>query len=77
MNQYDSNFIASGTLSEVIIITYESIIPRPKIAIAELKRQLTKKKEASSLFGNEKDDSFSGILPSVVQTFDGIFVPKY
>lgn len=30
-----------------------------------------KKKEASALFGNQKDGSFAGILNGIVQTFDG------
>ncbi len=32
------------------------------------------RKEATDLFGNEKDGSFEGILQSVVQTFDGQYL---
>lgn len=31
-------------------------------------------KEATELFGNEKDNSFEGTLKSIVQTFDGIYL---
>jgi len=43
-------------------------------AIEELKRQLVRKKEASSLFGKQKDKSFDGILKTVVQTFDNDYL---
>jgi predicted SpoU family rRNA methylase len=32
------------------------------------------RKEASNLFGNEKDESFKSSLQSVVQTFGGQYV---
>jgi death-on-curing family protein len=35
-----------------------------------------KKKEASSLFGKRKDESFAGILQTIVQTFDGEYLYK-
>lgn len=41
-------------------------------AIAELKKDLIKKKEASELFGQEKDAHFKGILETLYQTFDKI-----
>ena len=44
------------------------------MAIAELKRQLIAKEEATNLFGNEKDNSFNSSLQSIVQTFDGRFL---
>src|SRR5690606_16506791 len=43
-------------------------------AIEELRKQLVVKKEATSLFGNQKDKSFEGILKSVIQTFNGVYL---
>jgi death-on-curing family protein len=67
LNQYDSNSIKTNRLNTEI--TYEIKYNEAKQAITELKKQLIAKKEATELFGNEKDKSFSGILQSVVQTF--------
>lgn len=72
LNQYDSNSIASEKLNENI--TYEIKYPEAKNAIAELKKQLIAKKEATDLFGNEKDNSFEGTLQNVVQTFGGTYL---
>jgi death-on-curing family protein len=68
LNQFDSNSLSEEQLNENI--TYEIDYSDAIKAIEELKNQLIKKKEASKLFGNQKDKSFSGILNSVVQTFD-------
>jgi prophage maintenance system killer protein len=35
---------------------------------------LIAKKEATKLFGNEKDKSFEGTLKSIVQTFEGEYL---
>ena len=67
LNQYDSNTIEQKEVSENI--TYEIKYDEAKTAIAELKKLLKKKKEATNLFGNEKDQSFEGTLQSIVQTF--------
>jgi death-on-curing family protein len=67
LNQYDSNSLIEQFLNENI--TYEINYNEAKEAIALLKKQLIEKKEAIELFGNEKDQSFSGILGSIVQTF--------
>lgn len=72
LNQYDSNSIASERLNENI--TYEITYPEAKNAIAELKKQLIAKIEATDLFGNEKDNSFEGTLQNVVQTFGGTYL---
>lgn len=72
LNQFDSNSLTHLNLSEEI--TYEIKYEESKQAITELKNQLIAKKEATQLFGNEKDKSFSGILKSVIQTFDGIYL---
>ncbi|WP_028298934.1 virulence protein RhuM/Fic/DOC family protein [Olivibacter sitiensis] len=72
LNQYDSNTIKTDRLSDEI--TYEIDYKEAKPAILELKRQLIEKKEATGLFGNEKDNSFEGTLQSIVQTFGGQYL---
>ncbi|MBX3164241.1 MAG: virulence protein RhuM/Fic/DOC family protein [Bacteroidetes bacterium] len=72
LNKYDSNSIETQKLNENV--TYEISYNEAKSAIAELKSQLVKQKEATDLFGNEKDKSFSGILQSIVQTFGGQYL---
>ena len=74
LNQFDSNNLSVEKLDEKI--TYEIKYKEAVAAIAELKKQLIKKKEASELFGREKDESFAGILGNVVQTFDGQYLYK-
>lgn len=72
LNQFDSNNLAEEKLNENI--TYEIEYSDAINAIDKLKKQLLKKKEASALFGNQKDESFAGILNSIVQTFDGNYL---
>lgn len=72
LNQYDSHSVKPGKLSEHI--TYEIQYDEAISAIAELKKQLIVRHEASNLFGNEKDDSFKSSLQSIVQTFGGQYV---
>jgi death-on-curing family protein len=72
LNQYDSHTVQTGKLSENI--TYEIQYDEAKAAITELKKQLMAKKEATQLFGNEKDASFKSSLQSIVQTFDGQYL---
>jgi death-on-curing family protein len=72
LNRYDSNNLTTGKLSENI--TYEIQYDEAKAAIAELKKQLIKKKEATALFGNEKDEGFKSSLQSIVQTFGGNYL---
>lgn len=72
LNQYDSNAIVQGKLSESF--AYEIQYTEAKAAINELKNQLIAKKEATALFGNEKDESFKSSLQSIVQTFDGTYL---
>lgn len=70
LNQFDNNTLETDLQNEKL--TFEINEPEALIAIAELKKELIKKKEASNLFGKQKDDSFKGILYSVVQTFGGL-----
>ncbi len=72
LNQYDSNNLSTEKLNENI--TYEIKYKEAKAAITELKTQLIEKKEATELFGNEKDNGFNSSLQSVVQTFDGNYL---
>jgi death-on-curing family protein len=74
LNQFDSNSLPDEKLNENI--TYEIKYSEAVKAITELKKQLIKKKEASGLFGNERDHGFESILNSVVQTFGGQYLYK-
>lgn len=67
LNQYDSHNLKTDILNEHI--SYEIQYDEAVAAIIELKRQLMAKKEATELFGNQKDASFQGILGNVVQSF--------
>jgi prophage maintenance system killer protein len=72
LNQFDSQKLPDGSLDENI--RYEIEYPEAKAAIGEMKALLMSKKEATELFGNEKDDSFRGILGAIVQTFGGQYL---
>ncbi|MFN4083398.1 MAG: RhuM family protein [Bacteroidia bacterium] len=72
LNQYDSHSLQTGKLNENI--TYEIQYHEAKSAIAELKKQLIAKKEATELFGNEKDNGFRSSLQTIVQTFGGQYL---
>jgi death-on-curing family protein len=74
LNQFDSNNLPGEKLNENI--TYEIEYKEAVKAIAELKKQLIKKKEASGLFGNERDRGFESLLNSVIQTFAGEYLYK-
>jgi death-on-curing family protein len=72
LSQFDSQSLKSGKLSENI--TYEIKYEEAILAISELKKQLIAKKEATNLFGNEKDESFKSSLQTIVQTFGGQYL---
>lgn len=72
LNQYDSNTLEAKTLTANL--TYEVQYDEARYAIAELKQQLIQKKEATELFGNEKDDGFKSSLQSITQTFGGQYL---
>ena len=74
LNQFDSNTLPDKKLNENI--TYEIEYNEALKTIAELKKQLIGKKEASALFGNERDHGFESVLNSVVQTFGGEYLYK-
>lgn len=66
LNKYDTEELSMEGLNEDVIYTinYDDV----KKAIQELKQILIQKGEASEIFGNEKDNSFEGILGSISQT---------
>jgi death-on-curing family protein len=72
LNQYDSHNLPAGKFSENI--TYQIGYEEATAAVAELKRQLIAKNEATELFGREKDNGFQSSLQSVVQTFGGQYL---
>lgn len=69
LSKYDSEDLNTNNLNKGIIyvINYEDV----KKAIEIFKKELIQKGEATELFGNEKDDSFRGILGSISQTVFG------
>lgn len=72
LNQFDSDRLSTSPLHETL--TYEMNYTEATEAIATLKQRLIAAKEATELFGNEKDNSFAGILGSIVQTFGGQYL---
>lgn len=72
LNQFDSNNFAINKLNEHI--TYEIRYLEARSAVDELRKQLKTKKEATYLFGNEKDEGFKSSLQSIVQTFGGRYL---
>lgn len=74
LNRFDSNRLTNEQLDENI--TYEIQYPEAIKAIETLKKQLLDNKEATALFGNQKDESFQGILGNIVQTFGGEYLYK-
>ncbi len=69
LDRYDRDELLTEDLNRDLIysINYDDVIN----AIAELKKELIARKEASELFGREKDDSLRGILGSISQTVFG------
>ena len=74
LNRFDSDSLNLQKLDKNI--TYEITYEEACEAITELKKQLIKKKEASELFGNQKDQSFAGILGNITQSFGGEYLYK-
>jgi death-on-curing family protein len=72
LNRFDSNNLEAKQLNDNI--TYEIKHEESLEAIAELKRQMVGRNEATQLFGNPKDNSFQGILGNIVQTFGGEYL---
>lgn len=72
LNQFDSNRLGLNELNSSII--YEIEYKEAAYEIENLKQKLIIKKEATDLFGNQKDNSFEGTLKTITQTFDGQFL---
>jgi death-on-curing family protein len=71
LNRYDTGDLSDGGDGN---ITYVIDYTEAKSAIRELKNILQNKSEANDLFGNEKDESFIGILSNIVATFDTVYL---
>ena len=72
LNQFDSERLPLGDFTTAI--RYEIQSAEAVAGIAALKADLMARNEASELFGNQKDDSFAGILGNIVQSFGGEFL---
>ena len=72
LNQFDSARLPLTDFTDTI--HYEIRYDEARKAIALLKQDLMGKREASNLFGNQKDDSFAGILGNIVQSFAGEYL---
>ena len=72
LNQFDSERLPLGDFATSI--RYEIEPSEAVAAIAALRADLMAQGEASELFGNQKDDSFAGILGNIVQSFGGEFL---
>ncbi len=69
LNQFDSERLPLTDFTGTI--GYEIRYDEAVNAIALLKQDLLTRREAAELFGNQKDDSFAGILGNIVQSFGG------
>ena len=68
LNQFDENRLETPQgRAATFILDYDEA----KKEIARLKQDLIEKKEATNLFGIERENSFEGILRNIYQTFGG------
>jgi len=72
LNQFDSERLPLGDFATTI--HYEIREDEALAGIATLKADMLAKGEASELFGNQKDDSFAGILGNILQSFGGEYL---
>lgn len=72
LNQFDSERLPTADFEENI--RYQIDYEEARAAITLLVKSLIAKGEATDLVGNEKDDSFAGVLGSVVQSFGGEYL---
>jgi death-on-curing family protein len=69
LNQFDENRLTLPEGKEAkFILDYDEAIEE----IKRLKQDLMSKKEATELFGMERENSFKGIIRNIYQTFGGI-----
>jgi death-on-curing family protein len=71
LNRYDTGDLEDGGDTNV---TYIIDYTEAKDAIWELKMKLLEQSEANEIFGNEKDQSFVGILSNIIATFDSVYL---
>jgi death-on-curing family protein len=71
LNRYDTGNMQDGWDED---ITYIINYTEAKSAINELKNTLLEQSETNDIFGNEKDESFIGILSNITLTFDGNYL---
>jgi hypothetical protein len=72
LNQFDSERLPLGDFATTV--HYEIREDEALGGIAALKADMLARGEASALFGNQKDDSFAGILGNILQSFGGEFL---
>ncbi len=72
LNQFDSERLPLGDFATTI--HYEIRENEALAGIATLKADMLARGEASELFGNQKDDSFAGILGNILQSFGGEYL---
>lgn len=72
LNQFDSERLPLDDFATTI--HYEIREEEALAGIASLKADMLGRGEASELFGNQKDDSFAGILGNILQSFGGEYL---
>jgi death-on-curing family protein len=72
LNKFDNESLE--TTSSEKKLTYEIKYKEAASAIEELKKKLLEVKEASDLFGRQRDGGLQSLLQSVVQTFGGEYL---
>ncbi|MFT7388618.1 MAG: death-on-curing family protein [Candidatus Endobugula sp.] len=72
LNQFDSERLPTAGFDEEI--RYQINYDEARAAIALLVKDLIAKGEATELVGNEKDNSFVGVLGNIVQSFGGEYL---
>lgn len=72
LNQFDSERLPLGDFATTI--HYEIREDEALAGVAALKADMLARGEASALFGNQKDDSFAGILGNILQSFGGEYL---
>jgi death-on-curing family protein len=72
LNKFDSENLEEGFSDKKI--THELKYKSTTAAIEELKKKLIEEKEASDLFGRQRDESFKSLLKSIIQTFGGEYL---
>jgi death-on-curing family protein len=72
LNQFDSERLPLGDFATTI--HYEIREDEALSGISALKADMLARGEASELFGNQKDDSFAGILGNILQSFSGEYL---